>query len=215
MDADRIIVLDDGRVVGIGTHRELMETSEVYREIVPRSSRSRRSHERESRGRRRPAGRRRAGPARPMFGGGPMGGLGMPVQKAKNFKGTLQPAARLLPAAAVSLLIVVAGGGVIGTVFSVLGPKILGLATTKLFEGFVAQGCAACPGAAIDFAYIGHILLILIGLYVISARLQYVQQYLMAGVAQQTVYALRREVEEKFDAPAAASSSTRARTARS
>jgi ATP-binding cassette subfamily B protein len=34
MDADQIIVLDDGHIVGIGNHRELMQTSEVYREIV-------------------------------------------------------------------------------------------------------------------------------------------------------------------------------------
>ncbi|WP_037286930.1 ABC transporter ATP-binding protein [Saccharibacillus sacchari] len=34
MDADRIIVLDQGRIAGMGTHNELMRTSEVYREIV-------------------------------------------------------------------------------------------------------------------------------------------------------------------------------------
>jgi ATP-binding cassette, subfamily B, multidrug efflux pump len=34
MDADQIIVLDEGRVAGIGTHRELMRSNEVYREIV-------------------------------------------------------------------------------------------------------------------------------------------------------------------------------------
>ena len=34
MDADRIIVLDDGAVVGQGTHRDLVRTCEVYREIV-------------------------------------------------------------------------------------------------------------------------------------------------------------------------------------
>lgn len=34
MGADQILVLDEGRLVGVGTHRELMETNEVYREIV-------------------------------------------------------------------------------------------------------------------------------------------------------------------------------------
>ncbi|WNS42560.1 ABC transporter ATP-binding protein [Paenibacillus sp. MMS20-IR301] len=34
MDADRIIVLDDGEIVGMGTHRELLDNNEVYREIV-------------------------------------------------------------------------------------------------------------------------------------------------------------------------------------
>ncbi|MEV3906585.1 ABC transporter ATP-binding protein [Streptomyces canus] len=33
-DADRIVVLDEGRVVGTGTHRELMADNETYREIV-------------------------------------------------------------------------------------------------------------------------------------------------------------------------------------
>jgi ATP-binding cassette subfamily B protein len=34
MDADRIIVLDEGRIAGTGTHKELMENCEIYREIV-------------------------------------------------------------------------------------------------------------------------------------------------------------------------------------
>jgi ATP-binding cassette subfamily B multidrug efflux pump len=34
LDADQIVVLDEGRVVGIGAHRELLESSPVYREIV-------------------------------------------------------------------------------------------------------------------------------------------------------------------------------------
>jgi len=34
INADRIVVLDDGRVVGVGTHAELLKSNEVYREIV-------------------------------------------------------------------------------------------------------------------------------------------------------------------------------------
>ena len=34
MSADQIVVLDDGEIAGIGTHKELMETSNVYQEIA-------------------------------------------------------------------------------------------------------------------------------------------------------------------------------------
>jgi ATP-binding cassette, subfamily B, multidrug efflux pump len=126
-----------------------------------------------------------------------MGGLGVPTQKAKNFKGTV---ARLLGYLRPhrSALIVVVVAGVIGTVFMVLGPKILGLATTKIFEGFVAKA-SGVPGAAIDFGYVGRILVALIGLYLVGNAFQYLMQYLMAGIAQRTVYVLRQEVEAKFD----------------
>ena len=88
--------------------------------------------------------------------------------------------------------------GAVGTVFSVLGPKILGLATTTIFEGFVAKA-AGVPGAAIDFAAVGRILAGLVVLYVVGNAFQYLMQYLMAHAAQRTVYALRQEVEAKFD----------------
>jgi ATP-binding cassette subfamily B protein len=131
-----------------------------------------------------------------MGRGGPMGMMGMPVQKAKNFRGTL---GRLLGYLGTQkfLLLLVFLAAVISTVFNILGPKILGLATTKLFEGFVAK-LEHVPGAAIDFTYIDNILLLLAGLYVISAVFGYVQQYLMAGVAQRTVYTIRRQVDEKL-----------------
>ena len=120
----------------------------------------------------------------------------MPVEKAKDFRGTLF---RLLgyfrPQKFLLLAVLVAA--VISTVFNIVGPKILGLATTKLFEGMALKS-EGVPGAGIDFGYIGHILLILSGLYIISAVFSYIQQYLMAGVAQRTVYRLRREVEEKL-----------------
>jgi ATP-binding cassette, subfamily B, multidrug efflux pump len=139
----------------------------------------------------------RPAPPRDMFGNRPIGGLGMPTQKAKDFKGT---SARLLgylrPHRGRLAVIVVAGA--IGTVFSVLGPKILGLATTKVFEGFMARA-RGVPGAAIDFGYIGRILLGLVVLYIVANGFQYLMQYLMANVAQRTVYAMRRDVEAKFD----------------
>jgi len=133
----------------------------------------------------------------PLFGGRPMGGLGVPTQKAKDFKGT---ATRLLgylrPHRAALVVVVLAGA--IGTVFSVVGPRILGLATTRIFEGYLARA-AGTPGAGIDFEYIGRILTTLVALYIIGNCFQYLMQYLMAGIAQRTVYAMRREVEAKFD----------------
>ena len=132
-----------------------------------------------------------------MFGGRPMGGLGVPAQKAKNFKGTLVRLLGYLRPHRRALAVVVAAGAV-GTVCNVLGPKILGLATTTVFKGFVAKA-AGVPGAAIDFAAVGRILAGLIVLYVVGNSFQYLMQYLMAHAAQRTIYTLRREVEAKFD----------------
>ena len=137
-------------------------------------------------------------PAADMFGGRrPMGGLGVASQKAKDFKGTLHRLlAYLRPHTAGLVVIVIAGA--IGTAFQVLGPKLLGMATTKIFEGFMAKSLHV-PGAAVDFGYVGRLLLLLIGLYIIGNSFQYLMQYLMANVAQKTVYAMRLEVEAKFD----------------
>jgi ATP-binding cassette, subfamily B, multidrug efflux pump len=141
---------------------------------------------------------RPAAPPRDMFGGRrPVGGLGVPAQKAKDFKGTLVRLLEYLRPHRAGLAVVLLAGA-IGTVFAVLGPKILGLATTKIFEGFVAKA-SGVPGAAIDFAGLGRLLLVLVGLYIVANSFQYLMQYLMANVAQQTVYAMRREVEAKFD----------------
>jgi len=140
----------------------------------------------------------RTAPPADMFGGRrPIGGLGVPAQKAKDFKGTLARLLAYLRPHRARLAVVIAGGAM-GTVFQVLGPKILGLATTKVFEGFVAKA-RGIPGAAVDFDYVGRILLWLIGLYILANGFQYLMQYLMANVAQKTVYAMRRDVEAKFD----------------
>ena len=140
----------------------------------------------------------RTAPPADMFGNRrTIGGLGMPTQKAKNFKGTLTRMAGYLRPHRAALTVLTAAGA-IGTVFSVLGPKILGKATTTVFEGFVARA-RGVPGAAVDFDYVGRILLWLIVLYIVGNSFQYLMQYLMANVAQKTVYAMRREVEAKFD----------------
>ncbi|MFL6558550.1 MAG: ABC transporter ATP-binding protein, partial [Bacillus sp. (in: firmicutes)] len=87
---------------------------------------------------------------------------------------------------------------IISTIFAIVSPKIMGKATTKLFEGLMMK-LRGVPGAKIDFEYIGQIIILLIGLYILSAIFAYLQQYIMAGVAQKTVYNLRKEVEEKLN----------------
>src|SRR5579859_1650331 len=114
-----------------------------------------------------------------MGRGGPMGAFGMPVQKAKNFRGTLFRLLGYFRPQAMRLTVVIIAA-IVSTVFTVVGPKILGLATTRLFEGFVKKFYLHIPGAEIDFTYIGQIMLILLGLYVLSSIFGYVQQYVMA-----------------------------------
>ena len=130
-----------------------------------------------------------------MFGRGPMGGLGIPVQKAKDFKGTLRRLTGYLAPHRPALIVVVVAG-VIATVFSVVGPKMMGLVTTRIFEGYLARAMGATTG--IDFGYVGNMLTTLLVLYVVSGLFLYLQQYLMSGVAQKTVSALREDVEAKF-----------------
>ncbi|HEY3991533.1 MAG TPA: ABC transporter transmembrane domain-containing protein, partial [Ktedonobacteraceae bacterium] len=147
------------------------------------------------------------GPMRgPMGGGGPMGAVGRPVEKPKNFGVTLKRMLGYFVPQKYRLIVVLITA-VIGTVFNIVGPKILGLATTKLFDGLIAkykvtvadqQFHQHLPVPSVDFGYIGNILLFLLGLYVISSIFIYIQQYVMAGVAQKTVYRMRREVEEKL-----------------
>ncbi|MBT2728163.1 ABC transporter ATP-binding protein [Bacillus sp. ISL-75] len=139
------------------------------------------------------SGARKLGPG---GGFGPMG-MGMPVQKAKNFKGTLNRLISYLKPYKLQLLSVLITA-IISTIFAIVSPKIMGKATTKLFEGLMMK-LRGVPGAKIDFEYIGQIIILLIGLYILSAIFAYLQQYIMAGVAQKTVYNLRKEVEEKLN----------------
>lgn len=127
--------------------------------------------------------------------GGP--GMGMPVEKAKDFKGTLRRLMRYIRPYRMQLFSVLLMA-VISTLFNIVSPKIMGKATTKLFEGLIAK-MQGIPGAAIDFTYVGQILLILLGFYALSALFSYFQQYIMASVAQKTVYDLRRDVSDKLN----------------
>jgi ATP-binding cassette subfamily B protein len=134
-----------------------------------------------------PAGPGRRGPHGP-------GGRMMPGEKARDFKGTLL---RLLAyigkyKAAVGVVMLFA---MAGTLFSVLGPKILGNATTELFNGLVAkvQGTGG-----IDFDKIGRILLLLLGLYLASAAFSFIQGWIMTGITQKICYRMRRDISEKI-----------------
>ena len=142
-------------------------------------------------------------PQKGAFGGragGPMGSIGRPVEKAKNFKGTLFRLLRYLKPQRIKFITVFVFA-ILSTIFSIVGPKIMGKAITKIAEGFGAKMMAMKmhqPAPKMDFTYIGQIVLILLGLYLISAAFSYLQQYIMAGVAQKTVYNMRKEVDEKL-----------------
>jgi len=149
----------------------------------------------------------RQGPARPPEGarsGGPLGAnwgaMGRPPEKAKNFRATLFRLLKYLRPHRRNLIAVFVFA-IISTMFSIVSPKIMGQATTKIFAGMLAKFTAARlhrPIPGMDFDYIKHILLILIVLYLISSLFNYLQQFVMAGVAQKTVYDIRRDANAKL-----------------
>ncbi|UVI28446.1 ABC transporter ATP-binding protein [Paenibacillus spongiae] len=130
------------------------------------------------------------------MGGGPGGpGMMMPGEKAKDFKGTFKKLISYLGQykVAVTLVIVFAIGS---TIFNILGPKILGEATTKVFEG--VMNMISGTGDGIDFGYVSQIMLILVILYIISALFAYIQGYIMSNVAMKVTYNLRRDISKKI-----------------
>ena len=128
-------------------------------------------------------------------GFGPPVGPGAPIQKAKDFKGTLKRLIRYLAPYKFRLLTVLLAA-ILSTVFTIVGPKVLGKATTKIFEG-IMEKMSGISGAGIDFEYIIRILFLLGGLYLFSSLFAFIQQYIMASVAQNTVFTLREEAEAK------------------
>ncbi|KAF5089502.1 putative ABC transporter ATP-binding protein [anaerobic digester metagenome] len=137
----------------------------------------------------------------PMGGGGmgrgPGGPAGMmPGEKAKDFKGSLKKLARYLSVYKIRLFFVLIFA-VASTVFMIVGPKILGNATTALFEG--VMNLIADNGKGIDFGYISQILLLLLGLYVIAALFSYIQGYIMTGISMKVTYELRRNIFVKIN----------------
>ena len=98
-----------------------------------------------------------------------------------------------------SILIVVIFA-IASTIFAIVGPKILGKATTKLFEG--VMNMVRGTGEGIDFAYIAQILLFLLGIYAISSLFSYIQGYIMTGVSMKVTYNMRKEMCIRDSAPA-------------
>lgn len=130
-------------------------------------------------------------------GGGHMGGGMRKIEKAKNFKETMNKLLQYLKPYKFSILIVIIFA--IGSAaFAIVGPKILGKATTKLFEGLVDK-VTGVHGAAIDFTYIGNIALLLLGLYIASTVFSIIQGYIISGVAQKVSYNFRKEIDEKIN----------------
>ncbi|WP_151733649.1 ABC transporter ATP-binding protein [Paenibacillus tengchongensis] len=138
-------------------------------------------------------------PRRPGgFGHGPGGpGMRMPAEKAKDFKGTLRRLIRYLRPRQVQLLIVFITA-IASTVFNIFSPKVMGKATTKLFEGAYGM-MTGVEGARIDFDYINQILILLGFLYLFSALFSYIQQYVMSGVAQKVVFDMREQINGKLE----------------
>ncbi len=148
-----------------------------------------------------------------------------PTAKAKDLRGSLRRlAGQLKPERA--LLVTVVLLAVVSVAFAVVGPKILGHATNIIFDGVISKqipagvtkaqaiaglrakgqdriadmisGMTLNPGQGIDFNALGRTLLLLVGVYALSALFAWLQAYLMAGVAQRTIYRLRRLADEKL-----------------
>ena len=125
---------------------------------------------------------------------GPHGGM-RGGAKAKDFKGSLKKLVKYMSVYKVQMLFV-AVFAVCGTVFNIVGPKILGKATTEIFNGLVSK---VSGGSGMDFGKIGQILLITLGLYVVSALCSFIQGMIMTGISQKTTYRLRKDITEKVN----------------
>lgn len=116
-------------------------------------------------------------------------------EKAKDFKGTMKKLLKYIGRYKIAIVFVMIFA-VGSTVFNIVGPKILGKATTEIFTGLVGK---VSGGKGIDFGKIGVILLTLMGLYVISALFSLVQGFIMTGVTQKLTYRMRKEISEKIN----------------
>ena len=134
----------------------------------------------------RPAGRPMGGRRMNRMGGG---------EKAKDFRGTIQKLLKYMSVYKVEAFFVFIFA-VGGTVFNIVGPKILGKATTEIFNGLVSK---VSGGDGMDFQKIGTILLTALTLYLASSLCSLIQGYLMTGISQKTTYRLRKDISEKIN----------------
>lgn len=128
---------------------------------------------------------------------GPMGGghgAMMGGEKAKDFRGTMKKLINYIGRYKFGILLVIIFA-IGGTIFSIVGPKILGKATTEIFTGLVGR---ISGGAGINFDKIAKILIGLLCLYIISAIFSFIQGYIMTGISQKITYHLRKEISEKI-----------------
>lgn len=136
-----------------------------------------------------PAPRRRG----PFGGRGP---AGAPVEKAKDFKGSMKKLLQYLGRYKFRIFLVMAAA-MLSTVFTIVGPKVLGTATTEIFNG--VMGKIAGTGTGIDFGRIAQILLFLLGLYLVSLAFSYLQGWIMTGVSMRVTYNLRNDIMKKIN----------------
>ncbi|MGL4739483.1 MAG: ABC transporter ATP-binding protein [Sarcina sp.] len=134
------------------------------------------------------------------FGRKGPGGGGMHMgsgAKAKDFKGTMKRLFSYLKDFKIRMVVIFILA-IIATIFSVVSPKILGMAITKIADG-IMEKYKGVPGASVDLTYVFKILVVLAILYLLSSAFLYAQKFVMASVAQKTVYKLREQVENKLN----------------
>ena len=128
---------------------------------------------------------------------GPMGGHGkmVPGEKAKDFKGTMKKLMNYMKRYKIRIFIMLVFA-VGGTIFNIVGPKILGKATTELMNGLMGKINGT---GAIDFSKIGTILATVLCLYAVSSVFSFVQGYVMSGISNDVTYCLRKEISQKIN----------------
>ena len=131
-----------------------------------------------------------------MSNGRPRGHGGhMSTEKAKDFKTAMKRLLNYMKRYRFQLVVMMIFA-VGSTIFNIVGPKVLGKATTKLYEGLVSK---ISGGAGIDFGKIGEILLFALGLYLISAAFSFIQGFIMTGISNQVTYNLRKDISVKIN----------------